>query len=168
MSDGKSHSSASIGLSIGILAGLARMYPGEIVSASVGALAGIVLSPDMDVDNGFIGNWYIRWLFGSLPEKIWRIWIRPYAVTLKHRSYISHFPIFSTLFRLIYLMFPVTILLFSRGKSIVGSLMAQLISIPLLIALFLLYGSIGSYYFVFFVAGLCLSDILHFLFDMVL
>jgi len=85
----------------GFLLGSLVFGPG--IEYAVGALVGIMLTPDLDVDGGYIGNKIIRSRFGSLAEKAWSgLWFL-YRGSIKHGSELSHFPIVSTVFRLVYL-----------------------------------------------------------------
>lgn len=68
-----------------------------------GALVGIFLTPDLDVDNGYIGNTIIRNRLGWWAEKGWDMLWYFYRKSLKHGSELSHFPVVSTVFRLAYL-----------------------------------------------------------------
>lgn len=109
-----------------ILAGsflLGSLAFGPGIEYAVGALVGIMLTPDLDVDAGNISNQIIREKIGGRPngkqkghpwfivrrrvawiaEKIWDgLWYF-YRKSLKHGSELSHFPVISTLFRLGYL-----------------------------------------------------------------
>jgi len=67
-----------------------------------GCLAGIFLSPDLDVDAGFIGYFYLRKYFGEIVATCWRILWWPYAMVISHRSWMSHAPLVSTGMRLLY------------------------------------------------------------------
>ncbi len=69
----------------------------------LGALLGIISTPDWDVDNGFIGDQMIRDKLGKFAEKIWKALLYWYRRSLKHGSPLSHFPIISTYGRLAYL-----------------------------------------------------------------
>ena len=69
-------------------------------------MSGLVLSPDLDVDNGCIANKHIGSIpfIGGLSEILWRYYWKPYAKYVKHRSITSHAPVFSTLIRVVYLL----------------------------------------------------------------
>lgn len=96
---------------------------GPGIEYATGALVGIMLTPDLDVDAGNISNQIIREKIGGKPsakqkakpwfvirgrvawivEKVWDgLWFI-YRGSVKHGSPLSHFPIISTLFRLAYL-----------------------------------------------------------------
>jgi uncharacterized metal-binding protein len=96
---------------------------GPGIEYATGALVGIMLTPDLDVDAGNISNQIIRDKIGGKPNakqktKPWfviRYWIGYgiekgwdmlwyfYRRSLKHGSELSHFPVISTVFRLAYL-----------------------------------------------------------------
>jgi uncharacterized metal-binding protein len=73
------------------------------LACSIGALAGIILTPDLDVDRGSRSNHYVRKFAGVVVETLWRLYWKPYALLVKHRSIWSHGPILSTAIRLAYL-----------------------------------------------------------------
>lgn len=89
-----------------ILAGgflLGSLVFGSGIEYAAGALVGIMLTPDLDVDRGYIGNAIIRNRIGSLADKAWRgLWFF-YRGSIKHGSGLSHFPVLSTIARLSYL-----------------------------------------------------------------
>jgi uncharacterized metal-binding protein len=66
----------------------------------VGGLAGLLLSPDLDVERGSIANHHAR-KFGRLFGFLWRIYWWPYGKLCPHRG-ASHWLIFGTVVRLIY------------------------------------------------------------------
>ena len=76
---------------------------GSGIEYAAGALVGIMLTPDLDVDGGYIGNTIIRNKFGRWVEKGWDVFWYPYRKSLKHGSPLSHFPVVSSVLRLAYL-----------------------------------------------------------------
>ena len=109
---------------------------------AIGCFVGILLSPDLDVDNGNISNYLLKRIARPI-EIIWRIYWYPYRIKLKHRSFWSHFPVFSTLLRVVYFFF-----------------------IPILLSIYYSYFDL-YYFFLWFVFGLILADFLHYLMDIV-
>ena len=75
----------------------------QVVAIGAGVLSGIICSPDLDVDAGHIGDTIIRKYFGLIVEKIIDVMLFPYRKIFKHRGFWSHFPVISTLIRLLYL-----------------------------------------------------------------
>lgn len=73
-----------------------------------GAVCGVILSPDLDLDTGFIGFGKLRGLplVGGPLAAVWRVFWYPYAVLFGHRSPSSHGLIISTVIRVCYLAIP--------------------------------------------------------------
>lgn len=110
MSAGIVHTKASLMLAgtLGIAA-VVRQSPLELWYA-VGALVGVMVTPDCDVDNGTIHGKYLRQRLGRAAEFVWdAVWFM-YRRSLKHGGELSHFPIISTLGRVVYLYFFVIVL----------------------------------------------------------
>ena len=139
MSSGKDHRSASLGLAVAIL--LVPDFQWNHLYFSLGVLLGIWLSPDLDVDGGYIG----LSLFGqfNLLRIFWRFYWWLYAKLIPHRSPLSHFPLLSTAIRLVSLFW-----------------------IPLLIRLVYGYGfpQLSSSFWIIFL-GVIASDLLHAVMD---
>lgn len=113
----------------------------------IGSLSGIFLSPDLDVDNGYVGLRFLRSipLIGGIVSAGWKLIWTPYAKFVPHRSWISHFPGISTIIRLTYLsafMSPVLIIYWDW--------------------IFVNFRWLGMW-----MIGLCLSDIFHFFADLI-
>lgn len=101
MSAGCVHQKASVILALGFgLGSLAFHVNGA--EYAIGALVGIMLTPDLDVDNGYIGNAHLRRI-GLWADKGWDVLWYFYRRSLKHGRELSHFPVISTMFRLAYL-----------------------------------------------------------------
>jgi uncharacterized metal-binding protein len=74
------------------------------LACSLGCLAGIPLTPDLDQEGISTSEyWIIKWTCGL--GFLWTMLWFPYALACPHRSFVSHFPIVSTLIRLLYLGF---------------------------------------------------------------
>lgn len=106
MSAGCVHQKASVALGVGFLLG--SLAFGNGIEYAAGALVGIMVMPDLDVDAGNISNTIIRNKLGRnglgrWVEKGWNLLWYFYKKSLKHGSELSHFPVISTLFRLAYL-----------------------------------------------------------------
>jgi uncharacterized metal-binding protein len=97
------HQKASIALAGGFLLG--SLVFGTGVEYAAGALVGIMVMPDLDVDAGNISNKIIRNRLGYWAERGWNVLWYFYKKSLKHGSELSHFPVISTVFRLAYLFF---------------------------------------------------------------
>jgi uncharacterized metal-binding protein len=150
MSDGKTHLNVSIGASGGIVAGSILFYitydPLSIFLAAVGCWIQIIMSPDLDVDDGYIGDYYLR----KVGLEWWYdLFWYPYRIGFKHRSKWSHFPIISTLLRLIYLVSPIIIsTIFSDQDSgntplslkiFALSIISQILAFPIWVILGIFY-----------------------------
>ena len=70
---------------------------------AAGAMAGCLISPDADVDSGAIADYYIRVYTGRIVETMWTMLWTVYRKAFKHRSFLSHFPLVSTIIRIAYL-----------------------------------------------------------------
>lgn len=105
MSAGYVHTRASVILAGAFVTAAVVSHNASDVQYAIGALVGVMVTPDCDVDNGFIAYHYIKRSLGSWAERIWDyIWFF-YRRSLKHGSELSHFPIISTLGRITYLFF---------------------------------------------------------------
>lgn len=167
MASGTEHSSAVFGAAVGFGAAVAieRTVSSSAMPFLVGMLMGILVSPDMDVDDGNISYYYFRKIY---LEWYWKALWRPYALTMNHRGW-SHFPIMSTVFRLIYMAFPVTIFLSVFGGkrvTILSTLLAQIAAIPFL-SLFLFIALYYPQTFVQATLGLVFADIIHLILDII-
>ena len=105
MPSGKVHSIACLAVA-GVSAPATFFLGGsieQVIAVGGGALCGIIISCDLDVDSGHIGDSIIRKYFGLIVEKIIDVMLYPYRKIFKHRGFWSHFPVISTLIRLLYL-----------------------------------------------------------------
>lgn len=95
---------------------------------------GLILTPDLDSDNGCIAYYHLRRV-SPILERIWYYIWWPYSRMFQHRSFITHWPVVSTAFRLAYILWP----------------------------LWLIFGFFLPPAWVF--VGLCISDIIHWVMD---
>ena len=104
MPSGKTHAVMTVTATAGITVGmaLAGFPPQDIQNATMGCMTGIILSPDLDVDGGFLGHGIMQKYFGVIFGTIWKAFWLPYAWFFPHRSEGSHFPVISTLGRVFY------------------------------------------------------------------
>lgn len=150
MPAGSVHTANSISIAA-LLSGAAYFYDPIMLTNTdsaalvVGSLSGIFLTPDLDVDSGYIGLRFLRSipLVGRLISWIWRLMWLPYAIVIPHRSWISHFPLISTIIRVIILFIFFSPILFVFKESFLGN---------------------SRIVFMWFV-GLCISDFFHFYAD---
>lgn len=136
MPSGRAHTAATIVLVVGSL-------PFANPALTVGCLSGLIISPDIDCDDGFIGLAHLRRFgcVGNVLSWIWRAFWYPYSKFVPHRSPISHSIVVGTIIRVAYLLLPVLAMSF--------------FGFPLRIS------SAFGWWFV----GLCASDALHVIMD---
>lgn len=101
--NGKAHMLVNIGTGVGLV-GLGYAYnlpPDYIAALAIGSVVGTVITPDYDFDRNLPKS-----IIGRIPllGYAWNAFWSPYAKAVKHRSFISHSPFFSTTFRLLYLV----------------------------------------------------------------
>ena len=130
------------------------LKPTDYIGFSAGYLAGtFFLSPDNDI-------------YHSLPNKRWKflriIW-KPYTKIFSHRG-ISHYPIIGTLTRLLYL-----VIVFSALFFVCYFLSTKIYpdSKKIFSDINLNIGYLTSPFFISFLIGLFLSEIIHILTDIV-
>ena len=136
MPSGRIHTITTIGLAVG---SACAFEP----ALTVGIVSGLILSPDLDVDDGFIGLYHLRRIpvVGKLLSFAWRIFWWPYSKVVPHRSAISHSILFGTCLRVGYLVLPILVL--------------NYFGLPVY-----LLAKFGQWFI-----GLCLSDALHIILD---
>ena len=150
MPSGITHARSSLALAVG--GGLLAFYQFDqslLHSAALagGSLLGILITPDLDVNEGCISREVVRRLAGPVLSAVWFAFWRPYSLVMPHRSPLSHFPVLGTAVRLLYLsILPALVFWFSGGG--VGALR---------------FPEWGWWV----VGGLALSDLLHFLMDQI-
>lgn len=184
MPSGKIHATASTAAAVGISAGgfaLSReMSDMSLLSdwmsynvIAAGCLSGVILTPDLDQDGTVRSHGVMRRL-GCLIGKWWYFLWHAYSISFKHRSFLSHGPVISTLLRLTYLFFPCIILLihnqkYPLSKRLLYSLISTVAAIPIIAAAVLLYylGWVNITIVVLLLLGLMTSDVLHWVFDMI-
>lgn len=151
MPGGKVHSAITLATLSGVLAPYAIVQSnGNPYWYAAGMLIGILVTPDLDIDNGNISDTLIRRVFPP-AQWIWRILWTPYAKLISHRSPISHFPIVGTLFRIGYIFLLLN--LFNWLFSLFGNIFSNTVS------------HFIWFWNTWFVLGLCHVDALHFLAD---
>jgi len=111
----------------------------------VGALSGLFLSPDLDIEKGSISDTFVRKLFGNVISKVWRVFWYPYGKLSKHRG-LSHALFIGTTVRVLYIGTPIIL------TSFVLNFPETIPNLP--------------YWWLF--AGLCLIDAIHILMDKIL
>lgn len=82
----------------------------DLVPMVGGSLIGWVMSPDLDIDKGFIAFHQVESaipMAGWVVSHFFRLYWLPYSLAIPHRGLLSHAPVLSTLIRILYLL-PVT------------------------------------------------------------
>jgi len=105
MSAGRVHVKGSLILASGFLVGALIFQDPRLFECAAGALTGILVGCDLDVDSGNISNAIVKKRVGWFSERLWRWFWRGYSSSFKHGQFASHFPIFSTFVRLAYIFF---------------------------------------------------------------
>lgn len=105
MPNGTTHAMTTIALAFasGVVAQHLGYSDHHILALSGGTLAGLVLTPDLDVDRGCISNQVVRRTAGRGWAQLWATYWRPYSLMMPHRSKLSHLPLVGTTVRLLYL-----------------------------------------------------------------
>lgn len=136
MPSGRVHTVTTIGLAVGT----ALFVPAPV---TVGILSGLILSPDLDVDDGFIGLAHLRRVpaVGNVISGCWQAFWYPYSRLTPHRSHISHSILFGTCLRVAYLLIPL--------------LAINFLGVPI---------KLPTGFGMWFI-GLCLADALHIILD---
>ena len=75
----------------------------SVTGVAVGAIVGILVGCDNDVDGGNIADYIIRRYTGVAVEMIWDALWKIYRKGMKHRGFLSHAPVISTVLRIAYL-----------------------------------------------------------------
>jgi uncharacterized metal-binding protein len=116
---------------------------------AAGCAAGILITPDLDVDNPVRSHYVVFRRFGPALAAFWRLFWLPYGLSIRHRSWVSHMPVVGTLIRVAYLACLGSLALWLlRGKGIAASQITDMV--PLL---------------PWAVIGLVVSDTLHWVSD---
>lgn len=144
MPNGKTHTRATVRLSI-LLTVSSILYVPQLSVASLflipGCLLGILVTPDLDVDDGSYSYYLIRKHLGRFPCWLWKMFWLIYARSIPHRSILSHGPIIGTMIRVIY------IIILTGGCCLLAPTLFNTTPVW------------------FFIGGLALADLLHELMD---
>jgi uncharacterized metal-binding protein len=118
MPDGRIHASMSAAAAVGLyfIGNQAGLPEADNQAVAAGCILGILITPDLDVDQPVRSHHLILRRFGPAIAALWRmIWI-PYGLAIRHRSWVSHFPIVGTLIRAAYLACIGTLVLWAAGR----------------------------------------------------
>jgi uncharacterized metal-binding protein len=146
------------GLAAGYGAGLLGQQVGledgfrASIACSLGVLATLAVNPDLDLlESSFKSK--VRKKFLLLPW--WILWI-PYSTAIPHRSPLSHAPLLGTFLRVVYLVFA-----FSLVLAVL--VIANLVTPETIFE----SSSFPRWFFLWFIAGMTVSDTVHWLLDVV-
>lgn len=105
MPSGRIHLQSSLILAASFSGAALILNDIRLLECAGGAMLGVILSPDLDVDKGNVSNFIIRKQLGNFAERSWRWFWKGYSESFKHRGFASHFPVFSTFVRLFYIYY---------------------------------------------------------------
>jgi uncharacterized metal-binding protein len=105
MPDGRIHASISAAAAVGLYWACAQAGLAEAGSqaVAVGCLMGMVITPDLDVDQPVRSHYLVFRRFGPVVAALWRMVWLPYGLAIRHRSWVSHLPVVGTIIRAAYL-----------------------------------------------------------------
>ena len=108
MSSGAQHAQASKVLAPVAALGMLALCQGVV---------GLILSPDLDQTTITASEWYMVRRLGPLAG-LWIAYFWPYAVLIKHRSALSHWPVLGTVGRLAYLLWGPVWVIIRKGLTV--------------------------------------------------
>ncbi len=118
MPSGKIHAGISTAAALGLLGwGMATHQP-EMISGALasGCLVGLFISPDLDANEPTNSYTILKDQAGMLPARLWyTLWL-PYSRLVRHRSWVSHFPVIGTSIRVAYLGLIAWLILLVLGR----------------------------------------------------
>lgn len=121
MASGRVHTATTLAAgATGAFLLAASPYSAHAVPFMAGALTAILVQPDLDHPNGYIGLAILRRvpLIGHVLSAAWRLYWMPYRLAVglgtrrrpgigdSHRSWLSHLPVVGTALRLAWLLWP--------------------------------------------------------------
>ena len=123
MASGRSHSIASLAAATCFTVTAVYSHNPDLLWAAGGAFVGLILTPDLDQNTETISDFFVKSIpdfmreiisplekvfnyLGLILGKVWFFYSWPYRWFFAHRSFGSHFPIFSTMIRIAYFLWP--------------------------------------------------------------
>ena len=118
MPDGGVHATISTVAAVGLyLLGTHAGLPETTTQAiAAGCILGIMITPDLDVDQPVRSHQVVLRRFGPFIAALWRMVWLPYGLAIRHRSWMSHMPVVGTLIRAAYLACIVSLVLWAAGR----------------------------------------------------
>jgi uncharacterized metal-binding protein len=115
MSNGLAHARASVALAPAIALTVGWFIaPVSGLAAGIGCLAGVAVSPDLDLEGVTYSERVVVMKLGRIGW-LWAVLWWPYAKLVPHRSPVSHAPLIGTALRLAYLAVPAVLVLAVAG-----------------------------------------------------
>lgn len=147
MPDGRIHASITTAAAVGLywLGAQAGLSDSANQAVAAGCLLGIIVTPDLDVDQPVRSHYVVLRRFGPVIAAVWRMVWLPYGLAIRHRSWVSHMPVIGTFIRAAYLACIGWLLLWAADRA--GAVLPSTKGIPPLIPYALM--------------GLAVSDALH-------
>lgn len=159
MSAGKTHVKASLALAAGFSIGALMTQDINLLKCAAGSLAGVIITPDWDVDKKFVGNKIVKKRLGVFAEIIFDAWLKPYKTSFKHGQFGSHFPVYGTFGRLLYIFLLLIVPFYAVYFLILLS-----VNYHFNLIYELLYW-VKILFMSWYTFGLCASDLIHFSLD---
>ena len=103
LASGILHTTATLCLTAAAVPYYGLDKPHHATAALLAGLWAVIVQPDLDqIDNsGYYGLYILEKTGGLFTSKVWRLYWTPYS-RFQHRSFWTHFPVISTIVRLIY------------------------------------------------------------------
>lgn len=148
MPTGRTHAAMTAIAALGIYWVSAQAgYSREVTLAMAGGcMAGVLITPDLDVDRPVRSHYVVKRKLGSLAAAVWWLAWYPYGRAINHRSWLSHAPLIGTALRLVYMGLIAWLVLMVTNQT------AWL-------------ADIDTTLFIWFALGLTVSDVLHWIAD---
>ena len=104
--NGKAHILASMMLAVPVGIGTVVVTKDlrALPLATLGCAAGILVSPDLDIDGRTDSETVVYDQMGPVFGTLWQVYWYPYARAIPHRSVLSHAPLLGTVLRIGYLL----------------------------------------------------------------
>lgn len=110
MADGKRHAQAyrrGLLFSVGASAVLAAFLDPAALYGPLGALGGMLVDPDLSDQHDITTHTERRmWRLSPLVGYLFQVYWYPLALLIRHRAWVSHWPIVGTTLRIVYLFGP--------------------------------------------------------------